>query len=94
MATVATVPLSVPQNHGRFKEKDYSEETAREIDGEVSRFISEAHNRVRKILTEKREQREFLSQTLLEKETVLGDELQELLEASVGEAQESAGVPS
>jgi cell division protease FtsH len=79
---------------GIASSKDYSEETAREIDGEISRLISEAHNRVRKILTEKRAQLELLSQTLLEKETILGDELQELLETSAGEAQESAGLPS
>jgi cell division protease FtsH len=42
--------------------------------------MSEAHDRVKKILTEKREKLEILSQTLLEKETVLGDELKRLLE--------------
>jgi cell division protease FtsH len=60
--------------------KEYSEETAKEIDNEVSGLMSEAHERVRKILTEKREQLENLARTLLEKETVLGDELKELLE--------------
>lgn len=59
--------------------KEYSEETAKEIDAEVSRLVEECHERVRKILTEKREHLETLSQTLLEKETVLGEELQELL---------------
>ena len=60
--------------------KEYSEETAKEIDAEVSRLMSEAHDRVQKILTEKREQLEVLSQTLLEKETILEDELKKLLE--------------
>jgi cell division protease FtsH len=60
--------------------KEYSDETAKEIDAEVSRLMSEAHDRVKKILTEKREKLEILSQTLLEKETVLGDELKRLLE--------------
>jgi cell division protease FtsH len=60
--------------------KEYSDETAKEIDAEVSRLMSEAHDRVKKILTEKREKLEILSQTLLEKETVLGDELKKLLE--------------
>jgi cell division protease FtsH len=60
--------------------KEYSDETAKEIDAEVSRLMSEAHDRVKKILTEKREQLEIVSQTLLEKETVLGDELKSLLE--------------
>jgi len=60
--------------------KEYSDETAKEIDNEVSRLISEAHDRVKKILTKKRQQLEILSQTLLEKETILGEELKGLLE--------------
>jgi cell division protease FtsH len=60
--------------------KDYSEETAQEIDAEVSRLMEECHQRVITILTEKRAQLEIISQTLLEKETILGDELQELLD--------------
>jgi cell division protease FtsH len=60
--------------------KEYSDETAKEIDSEVSRLMSEAHDRVKNILTDKRQQLEILSQTLLEKETVLGDELKSLLE--------------
>jgi cell division protease FtsH len=60
--------------------KEYSDETAKEIDAEVSRLMSEAHERVKKILTEKGQQLEILSQTLLEKETILGDELKKLLQ--------------
>ena len=60
--------------------KEYSDETAKEIDAEVSRLMSEAHERVKKILTEKGHQLEILSQTLLEKETILGDELKKLLQ--------------
>ena len=61
--------------------KEYSEETAQEIDAEVSRLMEECHQRVRTILIEKREQLELISQTLLEKETILGEELQELLDS-------------
>jgi cell division protease FtsH len=62
--------------------KEYSDETAREIDSEVSRLMDEAHDLVRKILTEKKEQLEVIAQTLLEKETILGDELKDLIEKS------------
>ncbi len=62
--------------------KEYSDETAREIDAEVSRLMEEAHERVRKILTEKKQQLEVIAQTLLEKETILGDELKQLIENS------------
>jgi ATP-dependent Zn protease len=41
--------------------------------------MEESHQRVRTILNEKREHLEIISQTLLEKETILGDELRELL---------------
>ncbi|MGW8221119.1 MAG: ATP-dependent zinc metalloprotease FtsH [Syntrophobacteria bacterium] len=61
--------------------KDYSEETAQEIDAEVSRLMEECHQRVITILTEKRAQLEIISQTLLEKETILEEELQELLDS-------------
>ena len=66
--------------------KEYSDETAKEIDDEVERLMSEAHDRVKQILSEKREELEVLAQTLLQKETILGDELQELLgrKAEVG----------
>ena len=64
---------------GMTPAKEYSEETAREIDGEVSRLVEECHERVRNILTDQRAQLELVSQTLLEKETILGDELKELL---------------
>ena len=61
--------------------KEYSEETAQEIDAEVSRLMQACHDRVRGILTEKQGQLETISQTLLEKETILGEELQELLDS-------------
>jgi cell division protease FtsH len=61
--------------------KEYSEETSQEIDAEVYRLMEESHQRVRTILTEKRDQLEIVSQTLLEKETILGDELKELLDS-------------
>jgi cell division protease FtsH len=61
--------------------KEYSEETAQEIDAEVSRLMQACHDRVREILTEKQGQLETISQTLLEKETILGEELQELLDS-------------
>jgi cell division protease FtsH len=79
---------------GLAPSKEYSEETAREIDHEVSQLMSQAHDRVRGILTEKREQLETISQTLMEKETLLADELYGLLHGKEAEDQESAAVKS
>jgi cell division protease FtsH len=56
-----------------------SEETARLIDSEVSRLMEEARQRARKILMEKRSQLDRLSETLLKKETIMGDELKQII---------------
>jgi cell division protease FtsH len=62
--------------------KEYSEETAREIDQEVARIIQETYARVRDLLTKRRDDLERLARRLLEKEVVEGEELRELLGVS------------
>jgi cell division protease FtsH len=62
--------------------KEYSEETAREIDQEVARIIQETYARVRNVLTKRRDDLERLARRLLEKEVVEGDELRQLLDVS------------
>jgi cell division protease FtsH len=62
--------------------KDYSEETAREIDQEVSRIVQESYARVRDLLTKRRDDLERLARRLLEKEVVDGVELRALLGAA------------
>ena len=64
---------------GKTTSKEYSEETARDIDAEVSQLVEKAHEQVRKMLTERREQLETVSQKLLDQETLTGDELRELV---------------
>jgi cell division protease FtsH len=64
---------------GKTPAKEYSEETARDIDAEVAQLLEKAHERVRKMLSEKREQLEIVSRKLLEQETLTGDELRELV---------------
>ncbi len=67
--------------------REYSEQTARAIDEEISRLMAEAHDRVRNVLTDKRDQLEMLSATLLEKETLQGEELKALLERAKKEKE-------
>jgi cell division protease FtsH len=62
--------------------KEYSEETAREIDQEVARITQETYARVRNLLTKRREDLERLARRLLEKEVVEGAELRDLLGVS------------
>ncbi|MBT3274888.1 MAG: ATP-dependent zinc metalloprotease FtsH, partial [Spirochaetales bacterium] len=59
--------------------KDFSEETAREVDLEVKHILDAAYVRATKLLQEKESQLIKLADTLLEKEELLGDEIRELL---------------
>jgi cell division protease FtsH len=59
--------------------RQYSEETAREIDSEIRGLIDGTYERVRRILTEDRGVLEVLAQRLLEKEVVDEAELREIM---------------
>ena len=58
---------------------DYAEETARKIDSEVKRILTEAHDRARQELRNRRALLDELTSRLLQKEVIEADELQELL---------------
>jgi cell division protease FtsH len=62
--------------------KNYSEAKAGQIDEEVARFIEEAHQRVRKILSERRTVLDDLSRLLSRQESVQGEELRTMLSAA------------
>jgi cell division protease FtsH len=75
------VPIHAP--------KEYSEETARIIDEEVKKILSEAHLKVREILASHRPALEELAKLLLEKEVVERPELQAILKVrSIGSAKD------
>jgi len=59
--------------------KTYSEEKAGQIDEEISRFVEEAHKRVREILSAHRDVLDTLAQLLSQKESVHGEELRKML---------------
>ena len=59
--------------------RDYSDETARLIDSEISGLINGAYTRARKVLEENVDILHKLSDLLLEKETVMGSELNDLI---------------
>ncbi len=65
--------------------KNYSEAKASQIDDEVTRFVDEAHQRVRKILAERRTVLDDLARLLSEKESVQGEELRQMLAAASSE---------
>jgi cell division protease FtsH len=62
------------------REKDYSEETAREIDLTVKKLIDEAYDRAIAILTEKRALLEEGTKLLLEKETLTPEDFPALVQ--------------
>jgi cell division protease FtsH len=63
---------------------NYAEETALKIDGEIKRILTEAHDNARRILRERRQTLDDLSERLLEKEVIEADELKEIMGPGVG----------
>ena len=59
--------------------KPFSEETARNIDGEVKRIVDEAYKQCKDLLTEKKDQVQAVAQELLKKEMLVRDDLVRIL---------------
>jgi cell division protease FtsH len=57
----------------------YAEDTARLIDAEVKRIMTEAHSEARRILNERRDELESVTRRLLEIEVMEGEELRQML---------------
>jgi cell division protease FtsH len=79
-------PLSYAKNEEQIflgreisQHRDYSEETARKIDDEINILIKKSHDTAKKILNENLDILHKLAELLLEKETVMGKELDELI---------------
>jgi cell division protease FtsH len=64
--------------------RDYSDETARVIDEEVERILRDEEDRARKMLTEYRDGLDAVAQTLLERETLDGEEVAALVDNAMG----------
>ena len=65
--------------HSVAQQKHISEETAKLIDEEVKKIVETAYTACENILTTHRDQLETLAQSLLEYETLSGDEIRELI---------------
>jgi cell division protease FtsH len=66
--------IPMPQERGL-----YGEETAQQIDAEIKRIVTDAHNTARRILIANRDHLEVVTKRLLEIEVMEGDELRQLL---------------
>ena len=72
------------------REKDYSEETAREIDVTVRKLIDEAYARAKQLLSERRSLLEEGAKLLLEKETLTPEDFPALVQVKAAPAAERA----
>jgi cell division protease FtsH len=61
-------------------EPDYSDDVAREIDGEIRRIVEEAHQVARDILGEHRKDLDYVSDVLMRRETIEREEFIQLLD--------------
>lgn len=59
--------------------KEYSEETARELDQEVKKLIDTSYQKVKEMLTQNQDRLRDLAKVLLEKETLEGGEIRKIL---------------
>jgi cell division protease FtsH len=69
------LPEGMPQPQG-----EYSEETAKAIDGEVHNIVEGQYERVKKLLEEKKEVLQKGAQLVLEREVISGEDLRALME--------------
>ena len=78
---------SVTQN------QNMSEETARLVDSEIKRLVTDAHKEAEKILKENDAELETLAQALMEYETLTGEEIKEVLAGKKIDRTEQTPVP-
>lgn len=62
-----------------YHEKKYSDETAQAIDVEVRKIVDDAHEAAKKILVERRDQVELMTEMLMEFETLDSEDIQNIL---------------
>jgi cell division protease FtsH len=70
-------PLFLPSSF--FSSKEYSEDTARQIDAEVKKIVDETYGRAKGILTSQKDKLKELAQLLLEKEVVEEADLKKIV---------------
>ena len=69
----------LPTRREIAQQKDYSEETAIEIDSEIKRIVLENYDRAKEIIVQHLDKLHRLATTLLEKEVLGGEEVDEVL---------------
>ena len=67
---------------GGMPKSEFSEETAKIIDEEVKKIITETYTRVKDIIVKKKDKLDILAKLLLEKEVIEGDELRKIINSN------------
>ena len=80
-----------PQYISEEGSKLMSEELRQKVDGEVSKMLLEAKEEVKKLLTDREAELEAVARALMEKETLTGAEIEELLGISPPAPDDSGG---
>ncbi|MBQ8750095.1 MAG: ATP-dependent zinc metalloprotease FtsH [Alphaproteobacteria bacterium] len=78
---------SVTQN------QNMSEETARLVDAEIKRLVTEGYEEAKKILTKHKKDWETLALALMEYETLTGDEIKDVIKGKLIDKSKDAPVP-
>ncbi len=97
MSTLGPLMLDSPNNEvflggGWTNRSEYSDDIAAQIDREVREILAQAYQKAKSILTEHRELMDRLSDTLVERETLDGDEFRAVV-AEYTQIPEKGGIP-
>ena len=73
--------------------REYSDDTAKLLDEEIARVLTEQEDRATKLLTKHRRGLELVAEALLEKETIDGREVAQLIQQGLAESGDGDGSP-
>ena len=76
------------------EERNYSDQTAVQIDEEIQRIIQECHQRAKDILIQHKDRLNRLSAALLEKEVLDGDEAKRIVMSDAPPEESTEGPPA
>ncbi len=94
LRTFTVIDETSSQAFAGFEQKDYSEETAKQIDDEVKQFIDNAQKTARAVLVKHRQRLTHMAEKLMIEETLAGPELEKAFTETPSnkENQASAGI--
>jgi cell division protease FtsH len=73
--------------------REYSDDTAKLLDEEIARVLTEQEDRATKLLTKHRRGLELIAEALLDKETIDGREVAQLIQQGLAESGDGSGSP-